>query len=129
MEVFTVENNEPEPFDNEAALDAKIAVCHEQLADLADAEKKLKGHRVLRWFAIFREVIESVEKKLVEAKRGVKMIEGMSLEEINEKLEMVCDQTSPRYTGATANKFRVLQLKFAASKLEVRPSKRTKLNN
>ena len=54
MEVFTIENNEPEPFDTTGALDAKIAVCREQLADLEDAEKKLEGHKVLRWFAIFK---------------------------------------------------------------------------
>lgn len=128
MNVFKVENNEPEPFDTVAALDAKIAVCHEQLADLDDAEKKLAGHKVLRWFEVFKDYIAAIEAKLHDAKKGLLLIDGMSEEEIERNLEMVLDKTSASYRGNSGNAFRVLQLRFASARLQAEPRKRRKLN-
>lgn len=129
MEPFRVRNNEPEPFDSKSRLEAKIAVCGEQLADLADAEKKLEGHKVVRWFAIFRDDIDDTKTKLQNAKKGLDLIAKMSLEDIEEALERVSDTTSAKYSGVSPDRFRVLQLEFAASELRARPTKRVKLQN
>ena len=118
MDVLYVDNNMPEPCDSHERLADKLAVCHEQTANICDAATHLTGHPVLRWFEVFKEHVARTEVELRKAQKSLAELGTLDNDELHARVEHTLG------TWGGVRKFESLQLAFEASRRQACSNKK-----